>query len=79
MGDDLYYRIDEVKLSELPIFQEKHYGVYFFEELDKKQPFIKVGFVLYDEKNKLFRAVYQYHKKIRGDFNGVCRQADSRE
>lgn len=54
------YNHAEILCSELPIYKEKQNDLYFFNELDTKRDFKKVGFLLVNKEKKLYKPIYQY-------------------
>lgn len=54
------YNHAEILCSEMPIFRDKE-NYYFFEELDNRKPFVKVGYYLVDLEHKLYKPIYEYN------------------
>lgn len=56
----MYYNHAEILCSELPIYKEKKSDMYFFNELENQKAFKKIGFLLVNREQKLYKPLYQY-------------------
>lgn len=56
----MLYNHAEILCAELPIYRSKENDMYLFHELNKQKAYIKIGFLLIDTENKLYKPVYKY-------------------
>lgn len=56
----MLYNHAEILCSELPVFREKKKEYFFKNELKENELYEKVGYLLINQTNKLYKPIYQY-------------------